>query len=211
MISPFFTALIVIYFIHDQFEFSSISRVSFWIIPIFTLYQFFHTITWTGTNLSIVVLLALFATAVGYYQAIHTKIRLEETSSTFFRDTNDKEVPIYKKVVTAQGGRNYLYGWLIVLAVQILLEVIYLHESLTPLKIWDVFFEEVLADLFSFTRFVGSKHTSWIVWALTSFTSLSYTLWIAKLSPMARRKLFNRDKYVRISAENTDTKKANRK
>lgn len=111
-----------------------------------------------------------------------------------------------KKVVTAQGGRHYLYGWLIILAVQILLEVIYLHERFTPLKIWEVFVDEVMADIFSFSRFVGSNHTSWIIWALISFTSLSYTLWVAKISPIARRKLFKQDKFVRIAEEDSRKK-----
>lgn len=203
MITPFFTAIILIYFIYDQFEFSSISRISFWIIPALAFYQFFNTVKWTGINLLIIFLLALFAIAIGYYQASYTKIRLEETSNTFFRDQSGNEVPIYRKVITAQGGRHYLYGWLIVLVVQILLEVVYLHEQLTPIKIWDVFIEEVMADLFSFTRFVGSNHTSWIIWALTSFTSFSYTFWIAKMSPLARQKLLNKNKFVRVAEENS--------
>ena len=165
------------------------------------MYQFFNTVKWSKVNLVIILILILFAIAVGYYQADHTKIRLEETSSTFFRDQNGQEVPIYRKVVTAQGGRYYLYGWLIILIVQILLEVVYLHEKFTPLKIWDVFVEEVIADIFSFTRFVGSEHTSWIIWALISFTSFSYTLWIAQMSPIARRKLFKQDKFVRVAEE----------
>jgi len=203
MIPPFITAIVVIYFIYDQFEFSSITRISYWIIPIFTLYQFFETIKWNKTNDIIVALLVIFSIVVGHYQAARTKIRMEETSTTFFRDQNDNEVPIYRKVITAQGGRHYLYGWLVVLAVQIFLEVIYLHESLSPVRIWDVFVEEVMADLFSFSRFLGENHTSWIVWALTSFTSLSYTLWLEEMSPMARRKLFNKDKFVRISGEHS--------
>lgn len=201
---PFFTALIIIYFIYDQFEFSSISRISFWIIPGITLYQFFNTFKLTTANLFIVMGLIIFSLAIGYYQAIHTKIRLEETSNTYFRDTSGKEIPIYRKVITAQGGRHYLYGWLMVLLLQVIIEAVYLKVTLTPVKIWDIFLEEVLADLFSFTRFVGSSHTSWIIWALTSFTSFGYTIWVAKLSPLARRKLFNKDKFVRVAEENTN-------
>lgn len=201
---PFFIALIIIYFIYDQFEFSSISRISFWIIPGITLYQFFNTFKLTTANLFIVMGLIIFSLAIGYYQAIHTKIRLEETSNTYFRDTSGNEVPIYRKVITAQGGRHYLYGWLMVLLLQVIIEAVYLKVTLTPMKIWDIFLEEVLADLFSFTRFVGSSHTSWIIWALTSFTSFGYTIWVAKLSPLARRKLFNKDKFVRVADENTN-------
>lgn len=203
MIPPFVTALILIYFIYDQFEFSSISRLSFWIIPALTLYQFFQTVKWTQVNILIIIGLIIFSIGVGYYQAHNTAIRLEETSSTFFRDTEGKEVPIYRKVVTAQGGRQYLYGWLAVLIVQILLEAVYLHERLTPIKIWDVFLEEVMADIFSFSRFVGKAHTSWIIWALTSFTSLSYSIWVAKMYPLARQKLLNKDKFVRIAEEDS--------
>lgn len=207
MIPPFVTALILIYFIYDQFEFSSISRISFWIIPALALYQFFSTVKWTSVNIWIIIGLIIFSIGIGYYQASFTKVRLEETSSTFFRDTNGNEVPIYRKVVTAQGGRQYLNGWLIVLIVQILLEVVYLHEKLTPIKIWDVFIEEVMADIFSFSRFVGSAHTSWIIWALTSFTSLSYSIWITRMYPLARQKLLNKDKFVRIAEEDSRRQK----
>ncbi|WP_191982774.1 hypothetical protein [Levilactobacillus zymae] len=193
--TSFIIAIILIYFIHDQFEFSKITRISFWIIPLSTLYQFFNTFVFNRTNLLIVGGLILFSIAIGYYQASHTKVRLEETSNTFFRDATGQEVPLYKKVITAQGGRHYLYGWLLVLVVQILIEALYLHEPLTPVKIWDVFLEEVMADLFSFSRFIDGAHTSWIIWALASFTSFGYTFWIARLHPLAYRKLFNKDKF----------------
>lgn len=194
--------LILLHFFHEQFEFSSINRLGYWIIPILTGYEFLQSFSWSWLNASLLVGILGFASLVSWYQAKHTKIRLEETATTYFRDDQQHEVPIYRKDVTAQGGRYYLYGWLVVIVVQLLIEALYLHENLTPHKVWEDFFEEVMADVFSFYRFTrAGAPTSWILWALTASTSLGYTLWLARRSPAARRTLFGHTKYRRVTDE----------
>lgn len=194
--------LILLHFFHEQFEFSSITRLGYWIIPIFTCYEFLKTFKWSPLNGSLLVGILIFASFVSRYQAQHTRIRLEETATTYFRNDHNQEVPIYQKVVTAQGGRHYLYGWLMVIGMQLLIEAVYLHENITAHKVWEDFFEEVMADVFSFYRFtMASDHTSGIIWALTAATSLGYTLWLAERSPAARRTLFGQTKFKRVADE----------
>lgn len=200
------TALLIIilifYFLHEQFEFSRITRISYWFIPIATFYQFFRTFVWSPLNNIVFVGIMIAASLIGHYQAAHTRIRLEETATTYFRDAQQNEVPIYRKVITAQGGASYLYGWLMTLVLQFLVELVYLHEHLTVTKIGKEFFDEVLADLFSAFRFSDNVHnTSWTLWALTGGTSLAYTLWLAHRSPAAKRTLFGETKYRRVTEE----------
>ena len=200
--TAFIIALIIYHFIHEQFEFSTLSRLSYWIIPIFALFQFFRTFTWSGLNLIVLAAIILVGGWIGHYQADHTQIRLEETATTYFRDAQQNEVPIYKKVVTAQGGKHYLYGWLMTIGAQLVIEGAYLHENLTAGKVWEEFFKEILADVMTFYRFSSSgQHTSWSLWALTGFTSLAYTLWLTRKSPAAKRTLFGETKYRRVTPE----------
>ncbi|MFC6181241.1 hypothetical protein [Lactiplantibacillus daowaiensis] len=200
--------LITIYFIHDQFEFSAIKRFSYWIIPIFTCYEFVTTFKWSTLNGLLLSGIVVFAYFVSRYQAMHTRIRLEETATTYFHDAAGQEVPIYRKVVTAQGGRHYLYGWLMVIGMQLLIEATYLHEHLTAHRVWTAFFEEIMADVLSFYRFASAdSHTSWIIWALTAATSLGYTLWLAHRSPAARRTLFNQMAFTRVAEEEDQPKR----
>lgn len=196
------TILIIWYFLHDQFEFSAVTRFSYWFIPIFTLYQFTRTFAWSTVNLLILLLIIIFASWVGYFQAKRTRIQLEETASTYFRDSTGNEIPIYKKVVTAQGGRGYLYGWLLTIGAQFVIELAYLHEQLNFAKIWEEFLTEVLADLMSFYRFIpAGRHSSWTLWALTGGTSLAYTLWLMHRSPAVDRTLRGTTKYRHTTPE----------
>lgn len=197
--------LIIYHFLHEQFEFSKITRLSYWIIPIFTLYQFGRTFTWSPLNVTVLAGIIIFATWVGHYQASHTKIQLEETATTYFRDAEQREVPIYRKIITAQGGRPYLLGWLMTLGAQFIIEFTYLHENLSWEKVNQEFFNEILADLITFYRFSTSgHHTSWTLWALTDTTSLAYTLWLAHRSPATKQTLFGETKYHRINSEHVD-------
>ena len=80
---------------------------------------------------------------------------------------------------------------MIVIIAQVIIEATYLHETITTHKIWEVVWEEVLADLLTPYRFVTSgAHTSWILWALTGFTSLGYTLWLSHQFPKVRQAVF---------------------
>lgn len=199
MFLPSVVAVIFIIFIKDQFEFSAIGWLSYWFIPIFCLYQFMRTFVWSPLNAVITVGLIIVATLVGHYQTAHTKIRLEETGNRYFRDANGQEVPVYKKVVTAQGGRHYLYGWLMILGLQLVIEGLYLHELTSIDHLFEAAYKEVAADVLIFYRLTGARHSSWILWGLTAFSSLSYTLFLAHKSPMAKMVLFGKKTYKHIS------------
>lgn len=200
MFLPIVIAIVFVKFIKDQFEFSAITWISYWFIPIFCLYQFVRTFVWSPINVALTIGLIIVSVLVGHYQTAHTQVRLEETGSQYFRDANGQEVPIYKKVITAQGGRHYLYGWFVILVLQILIEGTYLHQVLTMDHVFEETYKEILADVMIFYRFTGARHSSWILWGLTAFSSLSYTLLLAHKSPLANRVLFGKKKYRHISA-----------
>lgn len=68
---------IIYHFIHEQFEFSRITRLNYWIIPVIMLYQFIRTFTWSITNGLVLAGILVFATVVGYFQASHTQLKIE--------------------------------------------------------------------------------------------------------------------------------------
>ena len=183
---------IMIYFIRDQFEYSPVHRVTFLLVPLFTCYMFMKAFGWTLLKGGILVLLMLFAAWISHYQAKTTQIREEHRPVSYFQDATGHEVPIYLKRVTSQGGHGYLRGWIMVIIAQIIIEATYLHETMSTHKIWEVVWDEVLADLLTPYRFVtSSAHTSWILWALTGFTSLGYTLWLSHQFPKVSQVVFD--------------------
>ncbi|WP_367376955.1 hypothetical protein [Levilactobacillus cerevisiae] len=99
---------------------------------------------------------------------------------------------MYRRVVTSQGGRRYLEGWVLVMIVQVVIEVTYLNKAFTAHNVWEMVWEEIIGDLVSFYRFTsGTRQTSWIIWALLGFTSLGYTLWLARRSPEVHEAIFS--------------------
>ena len=197
---------IIYHFIHEQFEFSRITRLNYWIIPVIMLYQFIRTFTWSITNGIVLVGILVFATVVGYFQASHTQLKIEPVvphHSNDVQSTTDVKRPSQQKAstrqpttnqattVSAQGGRPYLIGWLLTLGAQLVVEWAYLHEELSWATVNNEFLKEVFADLSSIYRFSESgRHTSWTLWALTGATSLAYTLWLAHRSPAVRQAVF---------------------
>lgn len=195
----FMVILIFLYFIKKQFEFNPITPLGYWIIPLLSLYEFFLTFKWSLINLVLLLGILLFASAVGHYQAKHTKIQLEEIGISYFRDLSQNEVPIYRKSVTSEGGRHYLYGWLITIIIQLLIEAFYLGEHLTVGGIWEDFFREMVADILTVYRFSGIyKNVNWTIWALAGLTNLSYILCLTKKSQIARQALFGKINHQHI-------------
>lgn len=197
---------IIYHFIHEQFEFSRITRLNYWIIPVIMLYQFIRTFTWSITNGLVLAGILVFATVVGYFQASHTQLKIEPTiqhhsadaqSTTVVKTSSHQKAatgqPTTNRATTvsAQGGRSYLLGWVLTLGAQLVIEWVYLHEELSWATINNEFLKEVFADLSSIYRFSESgRHTSWTLWALTGATSLAYTLWLAHRSPAVRQAVF---------------------
>jgi len=182
---------VIIYFIVDQFEYSLVHRFTFWVLPLFTCYLFAKTFIWSPLNLVLVVAIAIFAALVSRFQANATQVRQEKRVRYYFENAQHQEVPVYRRVVTSQGGRRYLAGWLLVIVVQVIIEVTYLNKALTAHHVWEIVWEEIVADLLTVYRFaVAGRHTSWIIWALLGFTSLGYTLWLSRRSPEVHDAIF---------------------
>lgn len=186
--------VVIIYFVIDQFEYSLVHRFSFWLLPLFTCYLFMKTFVYSPLNLGLAVALAIFAAAVSYFQAAATQIRQEKRIQLYFENDQHEEVPVYRRVVTSQGGRRYLEGWLLVLLVQIIIEVTYLNKALSVHNVWEIVWTEIIGDLLTTYRFAtASSHTSWILWALMGFTSLGYTLWLSRRSPEVHEAIFQKN------------------
>ena len=202
---------IIIYFIHEQFEFSDVRRVNYLFLPAFSLFQFFNQMTWSFKNNLALLIICFFSLFVGYYQAKYSMVRIENKGKYYFKNQAGEEQPIYKKVVKARGGRTYLLGWLIILGVQIGIKLLLFREKITSGELYSEILGDIFRDLFAPYRLIDAKngHTTWYVWALYGISSLCYTAFLAKMSPSFRKVIFSKEEpsdYVLEKAAHTDKK-----
>lgn len=192
--------LIFGYFIHDQYEYGTVRRFRYLLLPIFTIYQYVTQMRWTGINILISIGITIVAAAISYYQASGTQLRTERIAVSYF-EWQGAEVPIYRRRITARGGSRYLIGWGLIILVQFVLELFIVHEHFSTRHILEELTIEVLNDLNGAFRFAGAGHGNWSVWALTSFTSIFYLYGLVKRSPMFGLALRNNQSLVGVEEE----------
>lgn len=184
--------ILLIYFIHEQFEFSVVKKFTYFFLPGFSLIQVFLVFEPSSKNWLILAIAICIGGAVGYYQATYSKIKQQLTPIYYFYE-GKKERKIYKKVVLVKGGRHYLYGWFTIFFVQIFIQIGLLAQKG---EITHHLYEELLNDLFSIYRFQGleEKSDSWYAWALYGASSLFYLFFLMRKYPKVQEILFHTDK-----------------
>lgn len=188
------SVIFIIYFIREQFEFGRASRLELVAIPAFAAYQFFDKYKYTHNSVLLLIAIILISLAVSWYQAKNTRVRTIDTAVYWFKLPNDDEDhPIYKKEVVTRGGRPYLVGWALIVFAQLILEIFFVHEHLTSKQIGSQIIGEMLRDMAGAFRFSDAGSGSWMIWALTTFSSAGYTLWLLRKSPALRGVVFGGD------------------
>lgn len=167
-----FVLILVIFFVREQFEHKRLNRVNFFVIPVFSLYQFLTNIEIKNLN-DIILLTSIFlvATFVGYLQTISFEIDQQYIDTHYFITTEEnKKIPITREVYFVKGGLSYLIGWVAIFMTQILVSL-YFHE----IQINDVEHElvnELINDIVVFLRI--DDHKSWWIWELFAVSNYSY-------------------------------------
>lgn len=192
--------LVLIYFIYTQFTYSDVKRLNYFLIPLFSLFQFFNQVTWTGDHYVEFWVIFIASLIIGFYQAFYTHIREGKKVTSYFVDQGHKHA-IYTKVVQAKGGYHYLIGWVLALVLQFVIAYLISPHHLTSSSIFIEIFKDALTDLSLAFRIFNSTNNSWYVWAITGFTSISYTLFLSYFSPSFRKKLFKGDSYFDLVKE----------
>lgn len=192
--------LVFIYFIHEQFKYSVVNRWSYWFMPIFSLVQFSIQMTWNEVNEIKFGLILVVSLLVGYFQAKYTKIQIGKAQSAFF-EYEKEEVTLYKKVARAKGGYPYLIGWLVIMAMQVILAFWENQHAFSTQELVSEIYEEVIRDLVLALRFTDSADGAWYVWAITGLSSLSYILFLARRSPIVKHIMFKSEKIYDLQEE----------
>lgn len=184
---------VIIYFIKEQYNFSDVKKLNFLFIPLFSLFQFLKQMDFSKSSYVLWLgMITLVSLGIGYYQAKHSKVIQEKRITSYFKDANGQEVPIYRKIVQSSGGTHYLIGWLLIFVFQLLMETLLFHKVITVSSSSKEILDEIIKDIFSVYRVYDTEKTSWYVWALYGISSLSYTYFLGKNSPEFKEKIFRK-------------------
>lgn len=196
--------IVIIYFIREQFDFNTVKKLNYFFLPLLSLYSFIVSFSLSWVNMIVLVIIIVSSLFIGHFQSIKTIVRIDSVPVYYFYDDDDKEHKIYKKVVKVKGGRNYLIGWIAIFVIQIIVQVLTTKHSLSSEYIVDNFVQDVFEEILSLYRVLtfDENPNAWYVWALYGASSLSYTYFLAKKSPMVRGQLFSSKKKNRYDFEN---------
>lgn len=183
---------VIIYFIKEQFEFSNVTKLTYFFIPLFSLYQFLTLFSYSNLNIVFLFIILLTSVFVGHFQASHSIVKIENIPIYYYQDTKGNEKEIYKKTVKVKGGRNYLLGWLIIFSIQLILQYLVNHRGLSASEIGHELYEDILKDVLIIFRLADarSKTDAWYIWAMYGTSSLAYTHFLAAKSPSVHAALF---------------------
>lgn len=195
MAISFVIICLLFYFIKEQFQFNTVSKLTYYFLPIFSLFQVLLSFKLTWKNSLVLLCCIGISSLVGYYQAQKAEIREHLKPIYFYFDDHNKEKKIYKKEIAVKGGRYYLLGWVAIFAIQLVIQYLY-TQSKIDLK--SSLYDELLEDLSSVYRLHDFEQTSsnWYVWALYGFSNLSYLLFLCKKHPELKTVLFHTDKEI---------------
>lgn len=186
---------ILCYFIWEQFSFGPIKKINYFFLPLFSIVQFCRHFTFSNFNGVILLVIVVASIVVGYFQAKYSTIREEKIPTYYYKDKAAQEKAIYKKQLCIKGGAKYVLGWVIIFALQIVLQVIITSSHISSQAILGSFMDELLSDLLFVYRLydLNESKSTWYVWALYGVSSLSYTIFLARKFPKVKKKLFGRE------------------
>lgn len=187
--------ILVLYFIKEQFSFNRLQKLTYLFLPALSLYQVASNFKLNRLNLILLAVTIIIGVAVGYYQSRYAQIKRELKPVYIYYDENHNEKKIYKRGILVRGGRSYIIGWIIIFAIQIMIQYLVLVEK-SPIQ--NELYHELLADFFSIYRLksLGESADHWYVWALYGTSNLFYLRFLSRRHPAVREALFSSDKEV---------------
>ncbi len=185
----------LLYFIRKQFSYESVSKLTYYFLPSFSLLQVIFQFHYSQNNLIILLLCIFIGSSVGYYQAKYAMIRQHLIPMYVYFDDNGEKKNIYKNQVAVKGGLHYLIGWITIFVIQVVIQVIF---TASKVQLNSALYGELLEDLFSIYRLQDFQKGSqaWFTWSLYGFSSLSYLLFLCKRNIVIKEVLFHTNKEI---------------
>lgn len=190
--------ILIIYFIRQQFNFNKVKKVTYFFLPLLSLYSFITSFSISKRNFIALLIITVSSLFIGYFQSSKSVVRSDSVPVYYFYDDAGKEHEIYKKIVKVKGGRYYLIGWIGIFILQILIQIMITRSKISSGEIIQDFTQDIIEAILDVYQLFGLQKNqgSWYVWALYGISSLSYTYFLTKKSPMVRSKLFaSKQKY----------------
>lgn len=184
--------LFLVFFVRAQLQYKRITRAKYYFLPLFSLFQVFNVFTASKTNFLILGITCVVGFFVGSFQAVYSKIKRQNIPIYFYYDEENNEQKIYRKEVLVKGGKNYLVGWVIIFAVQLLLQYLFVSRTV---DIQSGLFQELLGDISDvyLIQSLEKNTSSWYAWALYGFSSLFYYFALCKKFPVVKEILLHTD------------------
>ncbi|MBS7578127.1 MULTISPECIES: hypothetical protein [unclassified Enterococcus] len=187
--------ILVLYFIKEQFSFNRLQKLNYLFLPVLSIYQVATNFKLNQLNIILLIVTILIGIVVGYYQSRYAQIKRELKPVYIYYDDEHNERKIYKRGILVKGGRSYIVGWIIIFAIQIMIQYLVLVDK-GPIQ--NELYHELLADFFSIYRLksLGESADHWYVWALYGTSNLFYLNFLCRRHPTVREALFNSDKEI---------------
>lgn len=195
MVQTIAIIMILVYVIYQQVKFGEVKWLKYFFLPFFSFFQFFNQLEFMKGGAIEFAVVLIVSLLIGLYQAYFTSLRSGKKIIAYF-NRKGKRSPIYRGVLQAKGGIHYVIGWVLAFILQ--LGVVLYSSGVQFGSTSSVLagFQVALLDLLIALRFVGANSQSWIVWAIISFMSLSYSLFLSGFSPLFRKHVFQKQEYL---------------
>ena len=164
--------LILIYFVKKQYSFERPKRFTYLLIPIYSLVMFCTTFPINAQNIYFAFGILVIGIAIGIFQGNSAEIK------SYIGESGESRVKI-------KGGNNYLLGWLAIIAVQILIEILLVHHNIDTGEIVKEIQGSIKEEIMPLSRI--HRGGFWALWILTGSASLFYTIVLSKRSPEFRQ------------------------
>lgn len=184
--------ILILYFIRQQFNFNLVTKVTYFFLPVISLYPFLMSFNFSKRNLIALFIIMISSLLIGYFQSKKSIVRMDSEPVYYFYNHTGQEVTIYKKIVKVKGGSFYLIGWIAIFVIQMIMQVMITSQGLSSSEIVKNFGQSVLDDTLEIYRLFDLKDNkgSWYTWALYGLSSLSYTYFLSRKSDMVSKRIF---------------------
>ncbi|MGX7350924.1 hypothetical protein RU97_GL000363 [Enterococcus canis] len=179
MFSIILLLFLVIIFSRKTFAYEKVTRVRFWLIPLYGVVMTIYSFDSREGQLGLLFAVLLAAIVIGYLETLSAK-------------TSKESVDVYgRPMIKVKKGLSFIIGWLLVFILGAVIEVIEGKSFDTNTFIW-----KVIDDIEYDTMFykVFATHNTSRIWLLVSVSSLAYLYFLNRREPALRQAIGRKPK-----------------
>ncbi|MFD1124285.1 hypothetical protein ACFQ22_02755 [Lentilactobacillus raoultii] len=164
-----FGIALILYFIKEQFTYERPTWFGYWFLPLYTVGMMLISFSYQWQNMPTFLTLLVIGSLIGGFQGRTAK----------FKDYLSVGGQLRTQV---RGGGVYLLGWLLILVIQLIVDLLLLHQTISSTRFGKELVGTVMDDLFPWLAFGSSQ--AWPLWTLAASSTIIYTLTLQLRSPV---------------------------